>query len=498
MFALLLLPIVYLFGRTIYRIYFHPLSKIPGPKLAAATHLHEFYHNVIRGGKFIWEIEDMHRRYGSPIVRINPREVHISDPSMYDEIYAGGGRKREKDPGLVSSYASSYAALATIDHDLHRARRAPLNPFFSKKAVSELSDVLHEKISLLSWHLEHAHAERTKITLSTALIALTGDIITHYLYGQDNGYLKDRDLAKRNMVWEIMAEGTSACHLFRFLPCIPTLTKALPGRLMHLIRPALSNVYDMQEQIAQQSEEALSLHGPSKLRTIYHALNDPSFPASERSLARLRDESFIVLIGGTESTAATLTFAIYHLLQNKNMYLKLRQELQQVMPTPTSEANWTHLEQLPYLTAVVNEALRLGAATLRPARIAPTETLYYQGHSIPPGTPVSTISYFIHRNPAIFPNPGSFNPERWIQSAERGDNLARYLVPFTRGSRICIGMNLAYAELYMTLASIVRRFDLEISGTRPEDMEFAREMVVQRPEKGVWTLDVRVVDISKT
>ena len=47
----------------------------------------------------------------------------------------------------------------------------------------------------------------------------------------------------------------------------------------------------------------------------------------------------------------------------------------------------------------------------------------------------------------------------------------------------------------MTLASIVRRFDLEISGTRPEDMEFAREMVVQRPEKGVWTLDVRVVGV---
>lgn len=63
----LLLPLLVFFcvsARTIYRIYFHPLSKIPGPKLAAATHLHEFYHDVIRGGKFIWEIEKMHRAYG--------------------------------------------------------------------------------------------------------------------------------------------------------------------------------------------------------------------------------------------------------------------------------------------------------------------------------------------------------------------------------------------------------------------------------------------------
>ncbi|OJJ66524.1 hypothetical protein ASPBRDRAFT_69666 [Aspergillus brasiliensis CBS 101740] len=481
----LLLPILFVFcvsARSIHRIYFHPLSKIPGPKLAAATHLYEFYHDVIRGGKFIWEIEKMHREYG-PIVRINPREVHIADPSMYDEIYAGCGRKREKDPCMVSSYASSYAALATVDHDLHRARRGPLNPFFSKKAVIELSGVVQQKVSLLAWHLERVNAEQAVLALSTAFTALTGDIITHYIYGKDNGYLRDRDLVKRNIVWDILAKGTSACHLFRFFPFIPTLTKALPIRLMRLVRPELSNIYDMQEQIARQSDEALSREGAAKQKTIYHALSDPSVPASERSVARLRDESFIVLLGGTESTAATLTFATYHLLRNKDMYIKLRQELQQVMPKPTSEADWAQLERLPYLTAVVNEALRLGAAALRPARVAPTEALSYNGYEIPPGTPVSTISYFVHRNPAIFPDPESFNPER----------------PFHTGQSDLYWheTSLAYAELYMTLAAIVRRFDLELCGTRPEDMEFTREMVVQRPEKGVWTLKVRVVGISE-
>ncbi|GLA50241.1 hypothetical protein AnigIFM63604_006287 [Aspergillus niger] len=494
-----LLVVICVSVRTIYRIYFHPLSNIPGSKLAAATHLHEFYHDVIRGGKFIWEIEKMHRIYvEGPIVRINPREVHIADPSVYDEIYAGCGRKREKDPCMVSAYASSYAALATVDHDLHHARRAPLNRFFSKKAVIELSGVVQQKVSFLAWHLERVNAEQAVLTLSTAFTALTGDIITQYLYGKDNGYLRETDLAKRNIVWDILAKGTSACHLFRFFPFIPTLTKALPIQLMRLVRPELSNIYDMQEQIARQSDKALASERGAKRRTIYHALSDPSVPASERSVARLRDESFIVLLGGTESTAATLTFATYHLLRNKDMYFKLRQELQQVMPEPTSEANWAQLERLPYLTAVINEALRLGAAALRPSRVAPTETLYYNGYEIPPGTPVSTISYFIHRNAAIFPEPESFNPERWIQAADRGDNLTRYLVPFTRGSRICIGMNLAYAELYTTLAAIVRRFDLELCETHPKDMEFKREMVVQRPEKGVWTLKVRVVEINET
>lgn len=59
-------------------------------------------------------------------------------------------------------------------------------------------------------------------------------------------------------------------------------------------------------------------------------------------------------------------------------------------------------------------------------------------------------------------------------------------------------ISLAYAELYTTLAAIVRRFDLELCETHPKDMEFKREMVVQRPEKGVWTLKVRVVEINET
>lgn len=60
--------VLFLIARTIYRLFFHPLRKIPGPRLAAATHLVEFYFDVIKGGKFIWEVEKMHEKYGSPFL----------------------------------------------------------------------------------------------------------------------------------------------------------------------------------------------------------------------------------------------------------------------------------------------------------------------------------------------------------------------------------------------------------------------------------------------
>lgn len=65
----LLLPclgaiVVYFVLRSIYRLYFHPLSKIPGPKFTAISHIYEFYYDVVKGGMFIFQIEKMHEKYG--------------------------------------------------------------------------------------------------------------------------------------------------------------------------------------------------------------------------------------------------------------------------------------------------------------------------------------------------------------------------------------------------------------------------------------------------
>lgn len=49
----------------VYRLYAHPLAGFPGPKLAAATFLYEFYYDVIKGGMYIWEVERMHEKYGT-------------------------------------------------------------------------------------------------------------------------------------------------------------------------------------------------------------------------------------------------------------------------------------------------------------------------------------------------------------------------------------------------------------------------------------------------
>lgn len=57
----------FLFARAVYRVFFHPLRKVPGPTFAAATYLYEFYYDVILGGRYIFQIEKLHQKYGRSV-----------------------------------------------------------------------------------------------------------------------------------------------------------------------------------------------------------------------------------------------------------------------------------------------------------------------------------------------------------------------------------------------------------------------------------------------
>lgn len=84
----------------------------------------------------------------------------------------------------------------------------------------------------------------------------------------------------------------------------------------------------------------------------------------------------------------------------------------------------------------------------------------------------------IHDNPTIFPSPRTFIPDRWLDlDGKPNTRLQKYIIPFSRGSRQCVGMNLAYAEMYHTVAAIFApgRFQFELFETDSSDVETAHD-----------------------
>lgn len=111
------LLVLYTIYVVIYRLYLGPLASIPGPRLAALTQWYEFYYDIILPGQYTFKICELHKEYG-PIIRINPWEVHISDPDFHRELLpAGTNRRRDRThfwcdqfgaPGLFSLFPLSH------------------------------------------------------------------------------------------------------------------------------------------------------------------------------------------------------------------------------------------------------------------------------------------------------------------------------------------------------------------------------------------------------
>lgn len=79
-------------------------------------------------------------------------------------------------------------------------------------------------------------------------------------------------------------------------------------------------------------------------------------------------------------------------------------------------------------------------------------------------------TFFVHSSPTIFSDPKEFVPERWIGENENGKEREKWLVAFSKGPRSCLGINLAWCELYFLFAALVRRVELRIDGTVKEDL----------------------------
>lgn len=118
--------------------------------LTFGHHRYEFYYDVILRGQYTFHIRDLHAKYG-PIIRINPYELHILYPDYYETLYAtsASGEKRDKWVWYAKQFGSFDSTFATIEHDLHKARRAALARYFSMASVRKLQHVLDKKVQRL-------------------------------------------------------------------------------------------------------------------------------------------------------------------------------------------------------------------------------------------------------------------------------------------------------------------------------------------------------------
>ncbi|MCJ1387752.1 hypothetical protein MMC18_000595 [Xylographa bjoerkii] len=428
-----------------------------------------------------------------PIVRINPYELHINDPEFYDEVYVGPTKgKTDKWFWSARMFGIKYASLTSLPHDLHRVRRAAFAQYFSKQNIRRLEPVIRSRIEKLCSRLQEVQRSGEPVNVRNAYSALTTDIITEYCFGNSFDLLGRTDFAPEH--YDAMVATSTPSHAFKQFGWLFPLLDSFPLWLTKLLNPDIYLVLQSRVLYTKQITDlkAQRRHDPTSVdaaapRTVFEAMLDSSLPTSEKSVERLTHEAQVFLPAGTLTTAHMLIHTTYELLDNEIVLGKLMEELQAASSGTFSHFSLNTLEHLPYLNAVIYEGLRMSyGVSHRLQRIAPDRSIRFHEWIIPQGTPVGMTSVLMHDNPDIFPDPYNFNPERWLPIETEGQRLQKYLVSFSKGSRGCVGMNLANAEMLMTLATVFRRFGNEIKlwhTIKERDVEVSRDLFNPLPKR---------------
>ncbi|KAK3684317.1 cytochrome P450 [Podospora appendiculata] len=492
----LVASISYLGYIAIYRRYFHPLSHIPGP--------------------FLWASEkDSSSTYSristlftaSPVVRIAPDQVHLNDPANYEKVY-NVGSKYTKDPAFYGALEGSVKIpiiLTVKSNEEHRVRRGALNPFFSRRSVLDLEQIIWSKTRKLCGMMRSSLDADGVFDIHHAIRAFSVDIITEYAYAR---CWNQMDMSDFGADYQEAIRGVQMfLPFFHLLPSLGDVFALVPDWLIVRVFPKFQMWLDSNDLIRKAVTEVrreISQGIKPARRTIFHELIDtpvtnPAEPdADGRKHHQTLSDEFVfadainVTGAGAETTGSTANRAIFEVLSSPSILRTLQAELAQAFPDAEA-MSLTALEKLPYLTGVIKEALRLnpGLPGHLP-RVVPAPGAAFNGIALPPGTVVSMSAWLMHHDRAAFPDPEIFDPTRWIHADDDEHAAAkiirareRCLVPFGRGSRNCLGQNLAMCELYATVAGVFRCFDdIEVHpGFGREDLRMVELLLGYHPRK---------------
>lgn len=331
-------------------------------------------------------------------------------------------------------------SLTLLSEPEHQARRKLLMPPFHGERLWSYGQLIREitQGEMTRWTPGKAFEVRI------AMQEITLRVILKAVFGLRDGVRLET--LKKSLVerFEMTAKGFGSSFIF-----LPFLRQDWGpwspwGRIMQKQRDCDALIYaEIAERRANPDPERIDI-----LNLLLSAVDEAGEGLTD---VELRDELMTLLFAGHETTATSLTWALYLIHQHPAVYETLMAELESADPDPLA------LYKLPYLTAVCNETLRLyGPAMLTFGRQteAPVSLL---GQEIPAGTALAGSIYLTHRDPDLYPEPERFRPERFLER-----NFSPYeFIPFGGGSRRCIGMALAQLEMKLILATILLGVKLE-------------------------------------
>jgi len=407
-------------------------------------------------------ISYIHRAYGDVArFRVGPSDWYlVAHPQDIHDIMVRRASQFIK-PRIARRLWEKFLgdSLLTLEGDAWKRMHRMVRPAFHRRRIAAYGEAMVASTERMmdDW----AGAER--VDFDEAMVSLTLEIVAKTLFDAD---VRDGASTVGDAMHVLNVEMLNHVHMPLPVP------RWWPSDRNRRKMKAIDDI----EQIVQ-GFIAERRAGGDLLSTLVLSSADDGDQLSDKEI---RDQAMTLFFAGHETTAHALTWAWYLLARHPAVTARLQEELEGVSDPLTVPV----LNELPYLDQVVKESLRI-LPSVWVFMKEPTEDVELRGFHIPKGAQVMISAYVTQHDARWFPSPETFDPDRFSPERIRDIPDGAY-IPFSGGSRICLGKSFAMMEAKLVLGTLLRRMTPSI----PEGLVPVKQAVLSMQPLGGLPVDL--------
>ncbi|EDW00824.1 cytochrome P450 6a22 [Drosophila grimshawi] len=399
------------------------------------------------------------------------KEVLIRDFANFEDR---GMYHNERDDPLTGH-------LFRIDGPKWRPLRQKMTPTFSSGKMKFMFPI----VCAVGKELAQICAEQSQnsicgiLEVSDLMSRYTSDVIGSCAFGLDCNGLRNPEAEFRTMGRRALTERHHNKLIDGFIESFPHWARRLRLRQVH---PDITKFYQRIVRDTVKERESQRI-----VRNDFMNLLIEMKQRGELTLPEMAAQSFIFFVAGFDTSASTLTFALYELAKQPQIQHKLRQEIQESLEKHEGQFTYECMQELRYMELVIAETLRKYPILPHLSRICRN---YYAAKGnrhfyIEPGQMLLIPVYGFHHDPELYPEPHKFIPERFMadQMAERP--TASWL-PFGDGPRNCIGMRFGKMQTSIALFHLLQRFQFSVCPRTVSKIDFVKSNILLSPSSSIY------------
>ncbi|XP_053673856.1 cytochrome P450 4d2-like [Anopheles nili] len=441
-------------------------------------------------GKSIPEIFDTlaetHRQYGEDLSLMgafNDIELDIASARNIEKVLLAKTTKKSYTYDFLESWLGTGLLLSFSEKWFQRRRI--ITPAFHFKILDQFLEVFNHEADVLVEKLKgHINQPEFDIYRYVTLYALDSICATSMgvnINAQENPsneYVRDvkkmSEYAFRR-VFSALRQFPALFFLYPYARDQARIIKrlhAFTDSVIETRRKQLASVEPVSDTV--QEDQSYSKHRD----TFLDQLLKVKINGQPLSTADIREEVDTFMFEGHDTTASGISFTLLHLAKHQDVQERLYEEIDGVLGKGAKSMSLTNalLGDLKYLDMVVKESMRLAPPVPFIGRML-LEDMEMNGTVLPAGTTVSLNIYTLHQNPKVFPEPEKFNPERFADDNPIKRGPYDY-IPFSAGSRNCIGQKYALLEMKVTLVKLLASYRI-LPGESTDQVRYMADLVLR-------------------